>query len=51
MFRLHPAKDPYARSNNVIRADKIFEAQNFKVVGQSIDKSHYVYPIQEALSK
>ena len=46
VFRLYPAKDNLGRSSNTIRAAEIFEAQSFKVVGQSIDLFHYIYPIQ-----
>jgi len=51
VFRLYPAKDSYARSQNVVKADRIFEENAFKIVGQTVDKSHYVYPIQELISK
>lgn len=46
VFRLYPAKDLNGRSQNTVRANEIFEAQSFKVTGQSIDLYHYIYPIQ-----
>jgi len=51
VFRLYPAKDSYARSQNTVRAAEIFEAQSFKVLGQSLDLYHYISPLQEFLSK
>jgi hypothetical protein len=46
VFRLYPAKDQNGRSQNTVRANEIFEAQSFKVIGQSLDLFHYIYPIQ-----